>query len=225
MDFSHSDIVRGVIAAANYELGLSVRSVGSEDRITEYFDAANWRWALNEAGVERYSEAARRRRPSILNWCGIGAAWIYRQAPLFMEPMECGHEKPRIKQGIVDHVLPSTWRLKTADNWISAGAPPARPLKPERIRAGDIVTVVTGSGKRYGDHIVIALDSPRDGLFPAVESNASGLGEPFDNGNPWDGLVVGDNPHRGFVRRLRSVDDVRRVYRLKLDDHFSDVVV
>lgn len=78
----------------------------------------------------------------------------------------------------------------------------------DSLKPGDIVTVETSSnGKSYGDHIVLAADSPIDGYLPTVEGNGSGW-QP-------DGTWV-----QGIVKRFRATDKIKKKYRLT-KEHFE----
>ena len=184
-----------------------VRSEHETGRITEYFAGVGWGWALMEAGVEEYSEAARRRHPGLLNWCGIGVGWAGLQVGYHLGD-QC--RPVRLDPLLAKHVLPSTYRAdKRADDpeqWAKAGHTP--PDRPDDIQRADIICIVTGSGKEYGDHFAMVTDVDGDDIH-TVEANGYGR-----RGDGTEG--------RGVVRTVRQRDDVRRVIRLT-DEHFEVV--
>jgi len=73
------------------------------------------------------------------------------------------------------------------------------------MRKGDIVVVTRGK-KRWGDHITICLEPPRDGeTYRTIEGNARGMGK-------------GGKRYEGVVKNRRRLEDVAFVYRLKAED-------
>ena len=206
MTYTGEQLRRALLFVALDEHETTVRSQGEEDRITEYFHRCGWQWALNETAGGRYSEEARRRRPDLLNWCGLFPAWCGLHVGLYLEPGQC--VPVRLRHGVAQRVLPSTYRAQSPDKWADAGIAPPAQVPHDEIAPGDIVTVVTGSGKPYGDHFAIVVDVSRDGAWiDTVEGNATGeLG---------DGEVG-----RGVVTKVRSLADVVRVYRFD-ERHFE----
>lgn len=190
-----------------------IRSDADEGRITEYFVGIGWGWALREAGVEQYSEAARRAHPGLLNWCGIAIGWAGLQVGYHLAGDRC--LPVRLDPAIAHHVLPSTYRADKRpddpEHWDQAGHEP--PERPDELRKADIICVETSRGRDYGDHfamVVEAITPPgTDGDITTVEANA------------W-GRRGDDSGGRGIVRRTRQLEDIRRVLRLEAD-HFEVV--
>ena len=204
MKYTGEQLRRAWLFVALDEHQKIVRSQGEEDRITEYFHRCGWQWALNEAAGGRYSEEARRRRPDLLNWCGLFPAWCGLHVGLYLEPGQC--VPVRLRHGVAQRVLPSTYRAQSPDKWADAGIAPPAQVPHDEIAPGDIITVVTGSGKPYGDHFAIVVDGEAESLL-TVEGNATG--------------ELGDGSSgRGVIQRRRPIADVRRVYRLT-EKHFE----
>lgn len=205
MRYTGKQLRLAVLDAALSEHDRGVRSTGDEGRISAYFHACGWQWALNEAAGGRYSEEARQRRPDLLNWCGLFPAWCGLQVGQHLQDGQC--VPVRLRHGVASRVLPSTYRVQSPDRWADAGIAPPPQVPHDEILPGDIVTVVTGDGKSYGDHFAIVESAGRDELA-TVEGNATG--------------DLGDGSRgRGVVRRSRPIADVRRVYRLTRK-HFEE---
>ena len=180
----------------------TIRSVGSEDRITEYFRGIGWGWAIDEhcpGGV--YDDQIRRNggRSVPLNWCGIGPGFVGTR--LLGDHLIDGQcVDVRLKPGIATSVMPSTMRLEDLRRWEQAGvAPPGAAAMPQRC---DIITVET-SGVRglAGDHYAVVVDVDGETIH-TVEFNATG--------------ELGDGTRgRGVVRRTRPVSKVRQICRLE----------
>lgn len=168
-------------------------------RIEAYFASAGPSWAARHQarpGRVKY-------RPASDAWCGMFVAY--------------GLANPdgvnaRLHPRLAELVLPSTYRLNTASFWARAGFKRPRSRAATDVQRGDILTVTTRkvNPKPYGDHIVLALGpAGTDGLIPTIEGNASG-NKPTGT---WD--------RQGVVIRTRSVDSVKRVYRLG-PEHFTE---
>lgn len=119
-------------------------------------------------------------------WCGHTAAVIFRACGLDPE--------------IARKTFPSTARLA---NRGPKGSRWRRPVvKTADLSPGDLVCVVTGVNRSYGDHIVVATTKPDvHGDFETIEGNAGG--------ETPDGRWV----KKGVVKRTRNVRDVRQVLR------------
>lgn len=122
----------------------------------------------------------------------------------------CGHTVADILRGVgVDEdllhkTLPSTARLANkgprGSRWEDLGY--ERPEVPvSALQPGDVVCVRTRADKSYGDHIVVCVEAPSDGVFRTVEGNARGQ---LHSGG-WA---------RGVVTRTRKLRDVRQVLRI-----------
>jgi hypothetical protein len=208
MIYSIEQIRSAAIEAALVEWQDEITNVGSESRITAYFDngGSTWRnWLRAQSGCQNGYVY---RQGSGVDYCGMFVAWAYSRAGFFLAPHVCGAEKPRLKQGLVTHVFPSTYRLQSSARWTNGGAPPARPITSVNIQPGDVVVVMTGANKPYGDHIALALAAPSGGNVELVEGNAQGSGP--------------NGPIRGVVKRIRPLSKVARVYRLEA--HHFDMV-
>ena len=110
-------------------------------------------------------------------WCGAFVAASWSHGGLVMRVRE--------------HNVASTARLK-------AWGRGARHVRPENIRAGDIVVV--GKKNPDGDHILIAVDPPENGHLSTVEGNGHGNGP--------DGTW-----YEGVIRRHRPVASIFAAYR------------
>lgn len=176
------------------------------DRVTDYFVDIGWAWAIRQAGIETYSESARRDHPGLLNYCGIGLAWSGLQVGYHLAENLC--RPVRLDPAIANHVLPSTYRAdKRADDpkhWRRAGYEP--PPQPDAIEKDDIICVVTGAGKEYGDHFAL-VEAVNGEVIETLEFNATGTRGDGSRG-------------RGVVRTTRARGDVRRVIRLEAH-HFE----
>jgi hypothetical protein len=72
---------------------------------------------------------------------------------------------------------------------------------PMKIKAGDVVVVVTSGRKAWGDHITVASDAVMPhGKFFTIEGNARGL----RGDGTWG---------KGVVMRLRDISEVRQILR------------
>ena len=206
VEYTAKELREAWVQACLSEVG--VRSVGDEERITEYFRGIGWGWAIEQhcpGGV--YDDAIRRRlgRRGPLNFCGIGPAFAAHC--LIGDHLEDGMCVPvRLKRGIAYYVMPSTYRIQSAGRWAKSGAEQAPRVTLEDLRRGDIATVRTGANLSTGDHIVMVTGRSK-GQIGTVEFNAHG-----DLG--------GGNTGRGVVERVRNLDDVVRVYRFD-ERHFE----
>ena len=111
-----------------------------------------------------------------------------------------------LAQSIRRYCTPSTYRLQSAEKWEDAKRP--RPTKPARgdVRRGDIICVVTGEGKSYGDHIAVVYAVMHDKIY-TIEGNARGL------------LPSGEeSTRRRVVKQVRRMKDVRQIIRFD-DSH------
>lgn len=186
-----------------------------EERITEYFDAIGWRWAITRAGGERYSEALRRGNPGLLEYCGIfwGAMGLRLEVEPFGESKIADFFAQKhgldlryyLHPRVAEYVMPSTYRIAHSGHW--GKIPRADRITVHELDRGDIITVVTGRNKPYGDHFagVVEVDSEAQ-TVQTIEANTWG--------------VLGDGTEgRGVVRRSRRFDEIRRIYRFD-ERHF-----
>ena len=209
MNFSGEQLREGLLKACLAEHERTVRSVGSEDRITEYFRGIGWGWALDEHCPDGVYDDATRRRLGLagpLNWCGIGIGWV--GVHLLGNHLVAGQCVPvRLDRDIASTIMPSTARIYYAERW--AQVEPDRPatVAASIIEPGDILCVKTGPRKSYGDHYAVARLEPSGGRVETVEFNAAG--------------GLGDGAQgRGVVMRDRRIDDVAVAYRLD-ESHFE----
>lgn len=207
MNYTAQQLRRALLQVALAEHDRPVRSVGDEDRITRYFHETGWQWALNEASGGRYSEEARNRRGDLLNWCGLFVGWCGLHVGNYLERTMC--VPVRLRPHVAQYPLASTWRATDVDQWEQSDIEPPPQVPHDEIAPGDIVAVVTGERKPYGDHFAI-VESVTDAGLETVEGNAFG-----ELGDGEDG--------RGVVRNVRGLEDVRRVYRLE-EMHFEEAV-
>lgn len=130
-------------------------------------------------------------------WCGHTAAVILRAVGL--------------RADIAEKVMVSTARLAdkgpAGSRWRDLNL--VRPaIGVAELAAGDIVCVVTGANKPYGDHVVLAVSAPdANGNFLTVEGNARGE------------LSSGRHGY-GVVARTRHISAVRQVLRVK-EEHLA----
>ena len=204
MDVSDSDAREALVLAAQREWRRPVVAGTSEgnQRITQYMHACNWGWALKSAGVETYSEAARRDNPGTLDYCGIFAYWCLTQVGDFLVEDRCVWAKPDPQ---LKKIFPSTRRFAHPGEREYTGAP-LEQVDVSDIRRGDIAVITTDAHRTphpYGNHIVIVEETYPDGTFYTVEGNAYGQ--------------TGTGKDRGVVVKRRSLGDVRRAYRVGRD--------
>lgn len=179
--------------------------VGKDDAtITHMFASVGWQWHLDQESGGRFDERVRKQTPH-LEYCGIFVGYCGLLLGHRVVEDQCLPVKLWPK--IAKFVLPSTYRADTPSYWERAEVPEPDPVSADEIQRGDVITVVTGGRKEYGDHYAIVVEREGDVLH-TVEANAYGeLG----------GERAGEG--RGVVRRTRQLKDVRRVYRLD-DRHF-----
>lgn len=174
-----------------------------EERITGYFEAIGWRWAITRAGGERYTEELRRANSGLLEYCGIFWAAMGLDVGMYVRPPLS--PDLQVNPRVAEYVLPSTYRVEHSGHW--GKVPRAERVTIHEMARGDIITVVTGQNKAYGDHFagVVDVDLDRQ-IVQTVEANASG--------------VLGSGEHgRGVVRRERKFEAIRRIYRFD-ERHF-----
>lgn len=206
MEYTSQELREAWVNACLSEVG--TRSVGDEDRITEYFRGINWGWAIDRHcpdGV--YDDEVRKKigRSGPLNWCGIGPAYCgVHLVGQFLEDGQC--VPVRLLPDIANYVLPSTYRNQSKEIHRSHGLDKATAITLEDIQRGDLATVKTGAGIRWGDHIVVVTGKSGANV-ETVEFNAYG-----DLGNGFNG--------RGVVRRIRALADVVQVRRFD-ERHFE----
>ena len=207
MKYTAKNLREALLSACLTEHQLTVKSIGDERRITEYFHGIGWTWAVKENFPDGiYDDEIRRRggRSAPLNWCGMGIGFVgVHLVGNHIVGGQC--IDVRLKPGIARHVLPSTMRLQDLRRWEQAGVrPPEKVQAPQR---GDIITVyTTGVRGDAGDHYAVVVEVEGDTLH-TVEFNATG--------------ELGDGTRgRGVVRRTRRVQDVRQICRLE-DIHFE----
>lgn len=163
-----------ILAAALLEWEKSIESARNQDVITGYFDANGWRaWLRSQPGCEG---GYVRRVGSGVDYCGH-----------FLGAMGAPYD-------IANKILPSTYRIHATKD------PRIKKYPPIEVRRADIITVVTGKNKSYGDHFCI-VESVDGDFVHTVEGNASGT------------LPSGKRGH-GVVKNRRAVSSVRCVYRL-----------
>ena len=132
-------------------------------------------------GLNWYSDGYEYNKNGSFSWCGAFAAFCYSDATL----------------SIRKKIFPSCYRLY--ENWHNTRR------RVKEIAPGDIVTVFTTAKKFYGDHIVLAINTPdENGNFDTIEGNAKGAG-PYDN-------------IEGVIKRQRNIKDVAYIYRLSGED-------
>lgn len=190
-------------ALAEHARGVDATTPDGERRITGYFEDIGWRWAIDNAGGERYSEGLRRRNSGLLEYCGIFWGAMGLRVGAYVVPPYS--PDLQIHPRVAEYVLPSTYRVAHSGHW--GDVPEAERVTVQEMARGDILTVVTGAGKTYGDHFagVVDVDERRQ-IVHTVEANASG--------------ELGDGQQgRGVVRRERRYDSIRRIYRFG-DVHF-----
>jgi len=107
-------------------------------------------------------------------WCGAFAAFCYG--------------KNGLKKEIRKEHLPSTYRLYS---WLHSKAGKGREVKPKDILPGDVVVVKPQEGgKRYGNHICLAVDVQEDGIV-TIEGNATGN---FPDETRGEGVITTKRP-------------------------------
>lgn len=193
-------------AIQEHARGVNAATPAGEARITEYFDAIGWRWAITKAGGDRYTEDLRRGNPGLLEYCGIfwGAMGLRIQSVVGDSKIAEYYAqlyglRYYLNPQIAEYVLPSTYRIGHSGHW--GKIPPAERVTVHEMDRGDIITVVTGRNKPYGDHFagVVEVDSMAQ-TVQTIEANTWGL--------------LGDGTEgRGVVRRSRRFDEIRRIYR------------
>lgn len=203
--FTGAELRESLVQQALHVWASGVDARKDADTITHMFASVGWQWHLDQESGGRYDEDVRRRTPH-LEYCGIFVGYCGQLVGHRLADDQC--LPVTLRHGIAKYVLPSTYRADTPSYWQQAGAPEPRPVSADDIQRGDIVTVVTGAHKRYGDHYAIVVE--RDGdILHTVEGNAHG-----ELGGEYEGTQG-----RGVVRTERALADVRRVYRLD-ERHF-----
>jgi len=159
---------RIVVQAAQEEWSRHVEEPPGKgsDRIDTYIRAST---SMAWAWLQRYI------RNGQSAWCGAFAAHCFGIAGL--------SKSARVKH------LPSTYRL---DQWCQKN--PARRVRPEDLRPGDIGVV--GTRKGYGDHITIVVEVVAPGHIVTIEGNGRGQ---FPAGSSGEGVI----------RRRRHLNDFR----------------
>jgi len=185
---------------------------GESPGVTQLFDDNSWSAWLRDPDLGGCPEGY--TRPPDPDYCGHGAACALRLVGDYLEDRQ--GMPVSVSPVICNQVMPSTWRLSSADKWSDAGY--ERPAvydarhddgSPSNTRAGDIVVVETIGGAPYGDHITVARGPARSGGVPTVEANASGERPDGSRG-------------KGVVKRTRSTHDIRQIIRFT-DDHLVEV--
>jgi hypothetical protein len=202
MKYTGEQLRHAMLVMARREWHRPVKSVGNQARITEYWDACGWgRWLRASAGCE---SGYRLQRGSGVDYCGIFLAFCGLKVGEALEDGQC--VPVRLRHGVANHVLPSTYRMTEPEKWKAAGLPLLEPIASRAVMPGDIITVATGRGKHYGDHFCI-VDEVIPGAVTTIEGNTTGLLGNQQNGH-------------GVVFRTRPFSAIRRVYRLG-PEHFE----
>lgn len=172
--------------------------------ITELFDSNGWaKWLRSmEPGHGNCPDGY--MRPPDPDYCGHGTAWGFRRlGEMLQDPTlrDVG-----LRRDICQRMLASTRRLADlgTTTWAELGVPDPHldvARADELLEPGDVVVVVTGANKSYGDHIVTATSRvDAQGMFATIESNARGVRA--------DGSVG-----KGVVKSFRRLEDVRQLIR------------
>lgn len=157
--------------------------------ITDMFDQNGWAaWLRTTEGGGCPKGYV---RPPDPDWCGHALA---------NHALKMG--KP-ISKLLCRKVFPSTFRLNSPKHWSIAGFEEVpRVDKTDDLKRGDIVVLRWENGKRYGDHITLAIsDLKEDGSFETIEGNAKGK------------LPNGRNG-RGLIKQIRNRAQIAKIYRL-----------
>jgi hypothetical protein len=202
MRYTAEQLRQAMLVMARREWHRPVKSVGNEARITEYWDACGWgRWLRASPGCEN---GYKLQRGSGVDYCGIFLGFCGLKVGEALEDGQC--VPVRLRYGVANNVLPSTFRVTEEAKWKAAGLPVIEPLATRAVMPGDIITVATGRGKHYGDHFAI-VDEVVAGAVTTIEGNTTGLLGNQQNGH-------------GVIFRTRPFSGIRRVYRLGLE-HFE----
>ncbi|RAL23039.1 hypothetical protein DL240_09135 [Lujinxingia litoralis] len=201
---------RALLSAALSEWERGVECRRDATRISRYFRDCGWQWHLDQHAGGAFDEDLRRASPH-LEYCGLFVAFCGLHLGHHLEPERC--VPVRLRPGIAELVLPSTFRAQSARHWARAGVAAPPPLEPGEaaLHPGDIITLRTRSRapRPYGDHFAIVHHAAGDTVH-TVEANAVGpLGPDKEMG-------------RGVIRGKRPLRDVRRIYRLR-PEHIEEV--
>lgn len=162
-------------------------------KIERIVDEAVASWDLGKDG--RYTTE------SELEWCGYYIAACARRVGDFLEADRC--VDVAIRRQLAAHGMGSTYRWQSEEEW-APYRPPAQ-IDPRDTQRGD--TVIIGDDQPHGDHLCMARGSPTDGRIPTLEGNGKRV-------------LLGDNTRgEGVGTRMRALDDVHSVRRLRLE-HF-----
>jgi hypothetical protein len=204
MKYSGEQLRQAMLVMARREWARPVKSHRDTLRITEYWDACGWgRWLRANPGCE---DGYARVKNSGVDYCGIFLGYCGLMVGQALEGDQC--VPVRLRHGVANHVLPSTYRMTEAAKWKAAGLATLEPIAVRAIEPGDIITVSTGRGKHYGDHFAI-VDEVIPGAVCTIEGNTTGtLGDRTDG--------------HGVVFRTRPFSGIRRVYRLG-PEHFEEM--
>lgn len=185
--------------------------------ITEMFCAVGWQWFLKSYGEERkvgdstiYLYQETYIIDSVINymeWCGIGLAAAGRRVGDFLEDNQSVNVS--LDSEIAYYVMPSTARLAShiqnprENKWVDAMVDPPEAVEPKDIEPGDIATV--GTSWR-GSHIIMVKELLPRNKFLSIECNGNGL---LGDGTTGEGVIT----------RVRSISEIKQVYRLD-ERHF-----
>tara|TARA_B100000686_G_scaffold328744_1_gene389115 strand:- start:371 stop:1000 length:630 start_codon:yes stop_codon:yes gene_type:complete len=203
MTYTIEDIREAGVQAALAHWSLGIRDIqhgyaGDILEIERFFRIVGWQWAIDKVGGT-YRETASTM------WCGIFVGAMYSLVGDFLEDGVC--VDVRLNPEVAKLCMPSCPRLASSSFWKRAGVPPARRLDPADAQRGDIVILDTPRTDRpSGDHVMLALAAPKNGVIRCVEGNAVGeLGD----GTTGEGVVTNSRP----------LKDCLHAYRLELH-HF-----
>lgn len=170
---------------------------------------------INKSGAGWLLRGGRYDESKAMMWCGIFPAYCGAIIGDHIRDKIC--LDVRLKQRIGKYILPSTLRPESGTKWKEAGIPRfTRVLDPKKIQAGDLVTIYGGrKDEPWGDHWTIATGAPhKDGWYPSIEGNAYGL---LGDGKSYgEGVIVRDERTLDSKYKPRTLDQVRRVWRLEL---------
>lgn len=177
---------RAVAAAlAEWKSGVREPPQGDPERIREYLRACG------------FGHADDYHADGDAEWCGAFAAFCLIASGVRPELLR--QKSPPEAGG-----AGSTYRLHS----LCVLDERRRIVSPDDLHMGDVVCVGRKGRTRYGEHIVVACDPPKNGTFETLEGNASGSGP---NGNRYEGVVrrsrmcIPTEAVKGFVFGFRPI--------------------
>lgn len=197
MDYTGDQLRRALVRASRALWEMNIHDPRDADLINMLFEANGWgAWLDNRTDGKGYAN-----QPGV-EYCGHTVAFAAHNVGDHLEDDAC------VPVGICPElartVFASTYRLASKPKWKGAGHSKPPHIDPERVRAGDIITV--GDGKRYGTHIALAIYDPDGDTVTTIEGNATGTRADSSHG-------------KGVVRRTRKLSEIQCVYRLQ-PEHF-----